>query len=88
MSDAEKIQHAVGCIERLRELAAKGVIQGDVEVMQGLFRKIEQTAGYGLQNIGAIEKPQGTFEERAAAVNKAKIRELTNAGKNTDATRT
>jgi hypothetical protein len=74
-----QIEHGIACITKMREIAAKGALQDDAEVMQGLFRKIEQIAGYGLQNMGAAEKPQGTFQERAEAATKAKIRELTHA---------
>lgn len=50
--------------------------------MVGLFRKMEQIAGYGLANIGVeVEAvaPAKTFEEKANAIAKARIRELTDA---------
>jgi len=53
MSDADKIDHAVGCLQEIRRIVEKLGANEDAEVLGGYLRKIHQMAGYGLDNMQA-----------------------------------
>lgn len=59
MSDAEKIDHANGCLKEIRRLA--DFLQTcDEEKKNGYARKIHQLAGYCLDRIQSGAKPTAT----------------------------
>lgn len=80
MTDQDKIDHATGCLREVQRQALRGEQMQDYETMQGLFRKIGQLAGMGLDNMqAATESPpviEKTFEQKAMEDAAARVKAM------------